>query len=98
MTIIDDIIMGEHDLCLSDIIRAAQERKKALEAIALHTLRQDLSPGDRVRVSGLSPKYCNGRTAVVEQINRTRVVVRPEQPYKRFSGIVTVPLSCVERV
>lgn len=91
----DDIIIriqnGDFDDSIGAIITAAKARRDMLSHVQAATLKH----GDRVILSGLSPKYMNGTCAIVQAVNRTRVVVVPERPVGRFTGQCTVPLTCV---
>jgi len=95
LEIVTSIRKGEVDDYLTDIISACDDRRKSVRDIAAINMRSVLAPGSRVVLSGLRPKYINGSTAVVKEVNRTRAVVNLEQPTDRFRGDVTVPLSCL---
>ena len=94
----DDIIIriqnGEFDHSIAGIITAAVARTNMLA----HVQAQSLRAGDRVVLSGLRPKYINGTHAIVHTVNRTRVAVDPVETVGRFSGRMTVPLTCVTLV
>jgi hypothetical protein len=95
----DDIIIriqnGDFDHSIGAIITAAKARKDMLSHVQAMATGARLKHGDRVILSGLSPKYINGTCAIVQAVNRTRVVVVPERPVGRFTGQCTVPLTCV---
>jgi hypothetical protein len=95
LDIVTSIRKGEVDEYLTDITDACSDRRKSVRDIAAINMRSVLAPGSRVVLDGLRPKYINGSTAVVKEINRTRAVIELDQPTDRFRGNVTVPLSCL---
>lgn len=90
--IIVAIISGQADDNLNGIASAVVERKKALGAVTLHTIK----PGHKVRLTGLRPRYMEGALATVVERRRTRVLVNldPEwvrtHPNSRYRGQVSV--------
>lgn len=94
----EKIAGGVFDADLHTINKALQQRAELLRKVKAETLRFSVKPGDRVVLDGLKPKYVNGLTAIVKEINRTRAVITPEQPTRRFRGDVTVPLTCITPV
>lgn len=91
MNIIADIIAGAYDDQIDAITDAARSRRNALRTAQAHTLKE----GDVVVLSGLSPKYINGKRATVVAVKRTRVTVIPVEPVGKFSGLCDVPMFCV---
>lgn len=70
-------------------INEAIETKNRMNSMALST---QMKVGDKVRLSGLSPKRINGMIVEVLGINRTTVKTRVE-------GVLSsVPISCCEVV
>lgn len=91
MNIIADIITGRYDDQIDAIAEAARSRRNALRTAQAHTLKE----GDVVVLSGLSPKYINGKKATVVAVKRTRVTVSPVEPVGKFRGLCDVPLTCI---
>lgn len=87
---------GEYDEYLDNIIAAVHNRKK------------DMAPkiwefgiGDIVRLNNQTrPKYLQGKTAKVVKVNRSKIVIKIDdmEPFAKYAGNVTVPLSLVEKV
>lgn len=99
MSLIAEILGGSHDNSLRDIISAARQRTKLVEASNTAVKMFDLKVGDKVRLKDLSPKYMNGVECVITGKKRTKFEVKLDQPVGRFSGTgLTVPASCVEKV
>lgn len=95
--LINDIMGGVYDDRLDIIESACRQRKKVQGDINLMTL----TPGTKVRLRGLSPKYLNGQTGVIADGRQRgkRLNVKLDHPVGKFrSGIVTPPASCVEVV
>jgi hypothetical protein len=74
LDIVASIRKGEVDEYLTDIIIACNDRRTGIREIAAIERRSVLTPGSRVVLDGLRPKYINGSTAVVKRINRTRAM------------------------
>lgn len=105
MTIQDALAaIGDADQSDLDLlVTALNARRKALHAQAEIESASTLKPGDRVRLSDLSPRYLNGLTAVVKQRSpgsgRVKFVVEFENEFAagpRFGSTVTVPASCLQ--
>jgi predicted metal-dependent RNase len=94
------IMNGTYDSDLDTIADAVRHRQSVLRDVRASITKASLNTGDSVRLSGLRPAYINGKRGIVVEVKRSRVAVRPAegQAQGRFSGIVTVPLSCVEKV
>lgn len=93
---INDIKTGKYDDQLDMIVQAVKARKDAL-------LPQiwEFSIGDAVRFNNSTrPKYLQGKTAKVVKVNRSKIVVKIDdmEPFAKYAGNVTVPLSLVEKV
>ena len=67
---------------------------------AANKARRELKPGDTISLTGIRPKYANGKTAEVVRINRSRIVVRMLEDAGKFrkGQKVTVPAVCVEQI
>ena len=81
------------------ILDAIRRRRRTLRVIETAKTIAVLEMGAKVELQGLSPKYLNGLTGTVEQINSTRIRVKLDQPNlaPRFAraGVVNAPASCV---
>jgi len=87
------IVNGEFDDDLEGIKNACHQREKVQGDINLMTL----TPGTKVRLRGLSPKYLNGQTGVIAAVPRrgSRIKVTLDNPVGRFSKTISPPASCV---
>lgn len=94
--IINDILKSE--LTPEDI----QSINKALGLKMKRNARQftdDLEIGDKVITTvGLKPKYMQGRTGFVTEINLNTVEVDFKVPMRRYGAKISVPASCLRRV
>jgi len=60
---------------------------------------KDVKVGDKVRFNDRArPKYIQGGTATVTSKRRTRVAIKLDQSYPRFTGIIVCPLTILEKV
>lgn len=85
---------GEFDNDLLQLSAAVNARIKATEPQA-----EDFIEGQVVRFNNrVKPKYLQGKTATIRQINRTRVVLDLENPVGRFSRGIVTPPSLIEVV
>jgi hypothetical protein len=95
-TIIGNIVTGECDDFLADILDAARTRKQVKAA------NVPFRPGLTIRISGLTPAYINGAECIITKVNPKKLVVTfPNDPrFGRFAGSarVTVPKSACEIV
>jgi len=98
MTIIEQIINGDLDADLDGISDALRERKKLKKSKTSALNMATIAVGDIVVLRNLKPKYVNGLRAKVVGKKRTKLEVELERPVGRFSGIVTVPVSCLDKV
>ena len=99
------VLNGDYDNDLKALGEAVRARRKDVSKKEAQMNALFLSPGDRVRLKGLSPKLLNGAVVEVVKINKTRAVVKSTdettgQAATRISsyGGTTVPLSCVEKI
>lgn len=99
-TLIETIVKGTYSdeelASISNAVRTAQDLVKQRRSAIL---KATLKVGDKVTLSGLSPKGLNGLTATVIGIAKSKVKVEMPTDYRagRFSGAkgVGVPLTCV---
>ena len=96
-----DIVLGEHDESLDEIVEAVKDRRKALSVIRLHSIDK----GDVVRVKNISPKYLNGLEAPVDKIERKTknsyvyITCPDEYKYRNRAGReIGIPIDCIELV
>jgi 23S rRNA A2030 N6-methylase RlmJ len=100
--IIKEIVEGNHSKEeLSSILNAVHSAQDINRQRQTAIMKSTLRPGDKVTLSGLSPKAINGLIATVVEIKKTRVKVNMPEDYRagRFSGLknVGVPLACVSK-
>ena len=99
MTIVEQIINGDHDAELQSIVEAVRERKKLNRSKNTAIAMVSMKVGDIVVLKNLSPKYVNGLKAKIVEKKRTKFAVTlVDGSVGRFSGRVTVPASCMEKV
>lgn len=101
--IVKEILAGEHDEELANIMRAIADRQIALRGTV--TL-SNFGIGDRVKFnSSCGTRYLIGHTAQVVGKRRTKVVVQLDKPVGRFvrmtadgpvSAEITVPLAIID--
>lgn len=98
--VIQAIVSGnysEADLrSINSAVRSAMDIAKQQKVAVM---KATLKAGDKVILSGLSPKAINGLTAEVVEVNRAKATVNMPTDFRagRWSGAksVRVPLSCV---
>lgn len=61
-------------------------------------MRSELEKGDTIRFVSIKPKYLTGVEATVLRIMGDKAEVDMGQPIRRYSRIVTVPLSAITKV
>lgn len=91
------VMTGAIDDNLSQLAADVRARETAVAAKSARILK----PGDIIAVSNLRPAYINGQQATIVQVNRTRAVVRFNDPIRarRFADQeVTVPLMNITLV
>lgn len=87
---------------LDTIIVAVNARRRALRSMAAARSLAELSVGDHVELDGLSPKYLNGCTGVLEGKSGTKITVRLDDEFRnsrarsRFGDTLVCPASCVK--
>lgn len=87
---------GAHDDELDAIIRAAQDRKKALAPTVY-----DFRVGDKVRFNDTTrPQYMRGMLATVVARRQTKLTVRIDRDHGKFRAgrDIVAPTSILERV
>lgn len=91
--VLEAIQSGACDAGLDEIRTALDERRSMVASRTAHRLE----PGDHVTLTGLSPKYVNGKTATVVEVKRTRVAVSFASTIGRFRAgkPILVPLTNV---
>lgn len=100
-----EIVNGNHDNDLEQIIRAAKIRQDTLKAIRDAEVKNRLAKGDTVRISDsaqIRPKKLLGLTCKVIKVNRTTVSIKAiegELPqYDKWSGPFRCPVEHLEVV
>lgn len=82
---------------LDILLQALLSRRKTLRDARSFDVLATTFPGDRVKLSGLSPKYLNGCTGVVVNVTSKNIEVRLEPPVRgRYT--VLVPAQCIEHI
>jgi hypothetical protein len=81
MTFVQDIANGVHDSDFDQIARAIKARKLLVATTTINV-------GDTVTLSGLTPKYINGKAVIVRKVNAKSIVVDfpADRAYGRFAG------------
>lgn len=100
MTIIQQIMNGDFDNNLTDMVEAIQERRKLTRFQNNFIAMVDIKIGDTVVLKGLKPSYVNGLKAKVIGKKRTKLSIEiiSGQDTGRFGRFVTVPADCLEKV
>lgn len=99
MGLLEDIISGKHDSELDELSEVIRQRKKLTRSQNTALAMATIKVGDIVVLKNLSPKYVNGLKAEVIEKKRTKCAVKlVDGAVGRFSGRVTVPASCMEKV
>lgn len=90
-----DILNGKYDENLDRIIEVTRGRKDFLNRRMFFTLK----PGDKVKFNrNTKPKYLQGKTATVVELNNDKVVVDLDYPVGKFNKKVNAPAGLIERV
>jgi hypothetical protein len=88
------LLLGAFDEHLDYLVSAVNERKRALAPKIW-----EFNVGDRIRYNkNTKPAYLVGIEGTITKINRTKVVVKLDNPVQRFSGNITTPLALIEKV
>lgn len=99
--VLDFVALHADQPDIENIWAACKRRQKYLRDNRAASNAASLRPGDRVRLSGLSPKYLNGLTGeVVDVLGGTKVQVKLFDGTNRFQAGIpyTVPASCLTKV
>lgn len=90
------ILDGKMDDSLDALTGAIRERRKQADNLKGLFLKA----GDRVRFNNtVRPKYMAGVMATVVRVNKTRAVVKLDDPTGRFgTGNTTAPFSLIDKV
>ena len=95
-TLVAAIRDGHLDDDLPDIVDAINERRARTEADQTRRALEQLAVGTRVRIDRhVQPKYLQGATGTIHQIEHTTVVVLLDTPLGRFKD---GHISCSPRV
>jgi hypothetical protein len=93
------IISGEADDNLDSIYQAYRERSRIVRATKAAINRATITPGTRVRLVNINPKYLRGRQGVVVAGGRgQRIAVELDVPEPRFGNPLNVPPTALEPV
>jgi len=96
MTILSDIINGNHDTQLNEIRDALNARDDIVRSTKSANAMASIKVGDVITLSGLSGKGVNGYPCKVVKKNKTRIVVKFVDAGHKYHPTVsfTVPASC----
>jgi hypothetical protein len=100
MSLLSEIINGDHDDDLQSIQDACRERKKLNRSKDTALAMSTLKVGDVIVLKGLNPKYINGCQGKITEKRRTKFTVRLDdgQHTGRFGKTVVVPATCMNKV
>jgi len=106
--VIGAIAMGELDANIDELQRAITARQKIVRTNRAETITASVKKGDRVRLTGISPKGLNGATGTVQSVTRSRVHVVIDKEFAGVSGRfgasigfgmpLGVPAACIAEV
>lgn len=105
-TVLGAIIDGEYDDALDRIAQAIRSRMAIVKDQTARRNVVTLTPGAKVRLQGLSPKYLNGMTGIIVEDplfrsnsrKATLSVALDGPPIGRFGKTVRVPANCLVAV
>jgi hypothetical protein len=99
-TLIDRIRHGHLDHDLPALIEAINHRIRVLNDLRTSQALARLSVGTRVRVNGpVSPRYLQGQSGEIHEINTNRVLVCLDKPVGRFTdGHISCSPIILERI
>lgn len=94
MTILSEILNGDHDAILDQITKAVQERREWRGRTLLYAAQK----GDRVRISqNVRPKYLAGITGVITHIGPDKATIDVGHARGRFGRIINIPPALIEK-
>ena len=100
MTIAQQILNGQLHSEIEDIIAALKVRRKHQRQIAVQSNMMTIKVGDPVTLKGLTPKKLNGRTGILKEKKRTRVIVKLTDGVNDHrnptNSTVNIPAVCIE--
>jgi hypothetical protein len=81
---------------LNSIYEMGKIRTRSLRTQQAALIASTVKPGDKVRLSGLSPKYLNGEVAKVVSVEGSKLAIQFEYYIGKFAPeqTVRVPASC----
>lgn len=98
MNLAEEIINGNHDADLDQIVEAIRQRRKLNRSKDTALTMATVNVGDVVVLKGLTPKYLNGNQGKVVGKRRTKIEVQMDQAIGRYGRMVTVPATCIDKV
>lgn len=93
--IVQQIEDGAFDNELRFLNDALKKRHAVVLAEQTATVAATVDEGDKVLLTNIKPKYLNGAVATVVKVNQTRAVVVLDEPVRKYTGEMTVPLCCL---
>lgn len=90
------IIAGYFDDKIETLLQTVRLRRDEIDSLAAFKKKHALKIGQPVWFNERTrPTYLQGVKAIVDDINRTRIVVRLDQPTGRFRGKITTSLDLI---
>lgn len=85
---------------LDAIFAMSKKRHRTLRDVKAATNATTLAAGDKVRLSGLSPKYMNGEIVEVVEVVGVKIRVKSDHTIGRIwaGEPFTIPASCATKV
>lgn len=102
-TLLTEIIGGDHDDHLDRLYEAVRERQKLLRDQAGRTNKLILTPGTKVRLKDITPKYLVGTEGTVvadkrKRRGKARISVDVGRVIPGYGQVLAVPATCVEAI
>jgi hypothetical protein len=96
---IEELIGRATEKELNAIYEAIQLRSRSLRYQRQHKALATLEIGDRVRLTGIKPKYMSGHLGTITGRRQTKFEVQLDlSPSSRFGQNVIVPATCLTKV
>lgn len=94
----EDVITAIMNGNVDDDLESIQEAIRARNKVRGDIVRMTITPGTRVRLKNLSPKYLNGLEGTVSTRKRRgkRIPVDLDESIPRFGKALNPPAQCVE--
>jgi hypothetical protein len=94
--IVHQILMGEYDEELGQILKAAKRRS---DFVHQSKLDEAMYVGGRIKLNiHTRPKYMQGKTGTITKINRTTAVIKWDETTTRFGEQCKVPFNLLDPI